>query len=131
MKKAWFFGDSFIHGTGCREKIDDKNKIVSQIVSEKLNLEEINLSCMGYSNENIIFSIIINLENIPQTRNEAIQTAQASFKDNFNNSNLRASIENNITENVNNIQEDIEATIDETLGDLGKEIHNNLKNKNE
>ena len=59
MKKAWFFGDSFIHGTGCREKIDDKNKIVSQIVSEKLNLEEINLSCMGYSNENIIFSIII------------------------------------------------------------------------
>jgi len=64
MKKAWFFGDSFIHGTGCRDKIDDKNKIVSQIVSEKLNLEEINLSCMGYSNENIIFSIITNLENI-------------------------------------------------------------------
>lgn len=76
-------------------------------------------------------NVIINLENIPQTRNEAIQTAQASFKDNFNNSNLRTSIENNITENVNDIQEDVEASIDETLGDLGKEIHNNLKNKNE
>lgn len=76
-------------------------------------------------------NVIINLENIPQTRNEAIKTAQASFKDNFNNSNLSTSIENNITENVNDIQEDVEASIDETLGDLGKEIHNNLKNKNE
>ena len=76
-------------------------------------------------------NVIINLQNVPQSRNEAIQTAQDSFKNNFNNSNLRTSIENNITENVEELQEDVEATIDETLGDLGKEIHNNLKNKND
>lgn len=77
--------------------------------------------------ENEEDNVIINLENISQTRNEAIHTAKSSFKNNFNNSNLRTSIENNITENVNDIQEDIEASIDETLGELSKEIHNNLK----
>jgi len=75
-------------------------------------------------------NVIINLQNVPQSRNEAIQTAQDSFKNNFNNSNLRTSIENNITENVKELQENIEENIDETLGDLSKEIHSNLK-KNE
>jgi len=76
-------------------------------------------------------NVVIDLQNIPQTRSEFIQTAQGSFKQNFDNSNLRTSIENNITTNANEIQEDIEANINETLGDLGKEIHANLKNKNE
>ena len=75
-------------------------------------------------------NVIINLQNVPQSRNEAIQTAQDSFKNNFNNSNLRTSIENNITENVKELQENIEENVDETLGDLSKEIHSNLK-KNE
>ena len=76
-------------------------------------------------------NVIINLQNVPQSRNEAIQTAQDSFKNNFNNSNLRTSIENNITENVKelqeNIEENIEENVDEALGDLSKEIHSNLK----
>ena len=92
-------------------------------------------------------NVIIDLQNVPQTRNESIQVAQQTFKKHFDNSFLRTSTENNInenniTENVNEIQEDIEVTIDEiqedigvsidkTLGDLGKEIHSNLKNKNE
>jgi hypothetical protein len=76
-------------------------------------------------------NVVIDLQNIPQTRTESIQTAQNTFKQNFNNSNLRTSIENNITTNVNDIQEDIEANVNETLSDLGKEIHSNLKNKNE
>ena len=85
--------------------------------------------------ENEEDNVIINLENIPQTRNESIQTAKDTFKKNFNNSNLRTSIENNITENVNNIQEDIkediQENVEETLQDLGNQIHSNLKNKNE
>jgi len=80
-------------------------------------------------------NVIINLEDIPQTRNEAIQTAQKSFKENFINSNLKTSIENNISENINEIQsevmETVEENVEETLDQLGKEIHNNLKNKNE
>ena len=76
-------------------------------------------------------NVVIDLQQIPQTRNESIQVAQQTFKQNFNTSSLRTSIENNITENVNNAQENIEDNVDETLGDLGKEIHSNLKNKNE
>ena len=76
-------------------------------------------------------NVVIDLQQIPQTRNESIQVAQQTFKQNFNTSSLRTSIENNITENVNNIKENIEDNVDETLGDLGKEIHSNLKNKNE
>ena len=90
--------------------------------------------------------VVINLDDIPQTRNETIQSVQQTFKKKFNNSHLKTSIENNIIENIHeniesNIQEnielniedieanneDIEATIDETLEDLGKEIHSNLK----
>ena len=76
-------------------------------------------------------NVVIDLQQIPQTRNESIQVAQQTFKQNFNESSLRTSIENNITENVNNVHDNIEDNVDETLGDLGKEIHSNLKNKNE
>jgi hypothetical protein len=64
MKTTWFFGDSFVYGWGCKDKTNDKNKIMSQIVSECLNSEENNLAQYGYSNENIIFSIIRNINNI-------------------------------------------------------------------
>ena len=72
-------------------------------------------------------NVIINFD----TRNEAIQTAQTTFKDKFDNSNLRSSIENNINENVNKIQTNVEENVEETLEELGNEIHKNLKNKNE
>ena len=72
-------------------------------------------------------NVVIDLEQIPHTRNESIQVAQNTFKENFNNSELRTSVENNITENVNNIKENIEDDVDTTLGNLGKEIHSNLK----
>ena len=76
-------------------------------------------------------NVIINFD----TRNEAIQTAQTTFKDKFDNSNLRSSIENNINENVNkiqtNIEENVQENVEETLEELGNEIHKNLKNKNE
>ena len=72
-------------------------------------------------------NVIINFD----TRNEAIQTAQTTFKDKFDNSNLRSSIENNINENVNKIQTNVEENVEETLEELGSEIHKNLKNKNE
>ena len=72
-------------------------------------------------------NVIINFD----TRNEAIQTAQTTFKDKFDNSNLRSSIENNINENVNKIQTNVEENVEETLEELSSEIHKNLKNKNE
>jgi len=64
MKTAWFFGDSFIYGAGCRDKTTEKNKLMSQIVSEELNCIEKNLAGYGYSNQNIIASIINNLPKI-------------------------------------------------------------------
>ena len=64
-------------------------------------------------------NVVINLEDVLPTRDETIQSVKQTFKQNFNNSDLRTDIE------------DIEAHIDETLGDLSKEIHSNLKNKNE
>jgi len=79
-------------------------------------------------------NVVINLEDVLPTRDETIQSVKQTFKQNFNNSDLRTSIENNIQENIQeDIEdiEDIEAHIDETLGDLSKEIHSNLKNKNE
>lgn len=63
-RRAWFFGDSFIYGWGCRDKTNDHNKLMSQIISEYLGCEEINLAKYGYSNENIIFSIIKSLDKI-------------------------------------------------------------------
>jgi hypothetical protein len=61
MKTAWFFGDSFIYGAGCRDKTTEKNRLMSQIVSEELNCIEKNLGGYGYSNQTIIASIINNL----------------------------------------------------------------------
>jgi hypothetical protein len=61
MKTAWFFGDSFIYGAGCRDKTTEKNRLMSQIVSEELNCIEKNLGGYGYSNQTIITSIINNL----------------------------------------------------------------------
>jgi len=64
MKTAWFFGDSFVYGWGCKDKTNDKDKIMSQIVSEHLNCKENNLAQYGYSNENILFSILTNINEI-------------------------------------------------------------------
>ena len=64
MKTAWFFGDSFVYGWGCKDKTNDKDKIMSQIVSEHLTCKENNLAQYGYSNENILFSILTNLNQI-------------------------------------------------------------------
>jgi len=64
MKTAWFFGDSFVYGWGCKDKTNDKDKIMSQIVSEHLNCKENNLAQYGYSNENILFSILTNINRI-------------------------------------------------------------------
>lgn len=64
MKTAWFFGDSFVCGWGCKDKTNDKDKIMSQIVSEHLNCKENNCAQYGYSNENILFSILTNLNQI-------------------------------------------------------------------
>ena len=46
MKTAWFFGDSFVYGWGCKDKTNDKDKIMSQIISEELNCKEKNLQIM-------------------------------------------------------------------------------------
>jgi len=64
MKTAWFFGDSFVYGWGCKDKTNNKDKIMSQIVSEHLNCKENNLAKYGYSNENILFSILTNINKI-------------------------------------------------------------------
>ena len=64
MKTAWFFGDSFVYGWGCKDKTNDKDKIMSQIISEQLNCKEKNLAQYGYSNENILFSIITSINQI-------------------------------------------------------------------
>lgn len=64
MKTTWFFGDSFVYGWGCRDKTDDKDKIMSQIVSEYFNCKENNLAQYGYSNENILFTIFTNINQI-------------------------------------------------------------------
>lgn len=59
-KRAWFFGDSFIYGWGCRPTTK-KNRILSEIVSEYLDCDERNLARYGYSNGNILNSINLNL----------------------------------------------------------------------
>jgi len=64
MKTAWFFGDSFVYGWGCRDRTNDKDKIMSQIVTEHLNCKEKNLAQYGYSNENILFSILTNINKV-------------------------------------------------------------------
>ena len=64
MKTAWFFGDSFVYGWGCRDKTNHEDKIMSQIISQELKCKEKNLSNYGYSNENIIFSLIRNINQI-------------------------------------------------------------------
>lgn len=64
---------------------------------------------------------IIDLEN-PPSREESIEKAQVSFKKNFEESELKESIKNNITL--------IDKNIETTLEDLGKEINDNIKNKN-
>ena len=64
---------------------------------------------------------VIDLEN-PPSREESIEKAQLSFKKNFEESELKESIENNITL--------IDKNVETTLEDLGKEISDNIKNKN-
>ena len=64
---------------------------------------------------------VIDLEN-PPSREESIEKAQLSFKKNFEESELKESIENNITL--------IDKNVETTLEDLEKEINDNIKNKN-
>ena len=68
-------------------------------------------------------NVIIDLEDNSPNRNQSIQKAKDSFKKNFDDSELRGSIENNITQ--------IDKNVETTLEDLGKDISDNIKNKNE
>lgn len=70
---GWFFGDSFPFGYQChpgnpyyeKSKYKDK-RIVSQIVCDTLNIKHKNLAQYGYSNENILHSILTNVSNIKE-----------------------------------------------------------------
>jgi len=62
---AWFFGDSFTYGEGCREgfeyydKIEyDDKRIWTTIVSDKLNLKEKNLGERGCATPKIFSNVI-------------------------------------------------------------------------
>ena len=66
--KVWFFGDSFINGYECKPNdryyqasLSKDKKIISDYIGENLNMIPINLAHYGYSNENILFSIMKNL----------------------------------------------------------------------
>jgi len=63
IQRAWFFGDSFIYGYGMHPTTPD-SRTMSEIVSDELECEEKNVAKYGYSNENIINSILLNLENL-------------------------------------------------------------------
>lgn len=70
---GWFFGDSFLYGYQChpgnpyyeKSKYKDK-RIVSQIVCDALNIKHKNLAQYGYSNENILHSVLTNVSNIKE-----------------------------------------------------------------
>jgi hypothetical protein len=85
MDKLWCFGDSFTAGHGCKyessgtfstqnmdnyyfrtykDYIDETKKIWPEIVSEYFNLELINVSKNGMSNESIVDASLNNLINI-------------------------------------------------------------------
>ena len=68
--KAWFFGDSFTFGDGCRvgyeyyEKYPTlRENIWTDLISEKLNLEQVNKGIPGNSNGYILKQLIENLIN--------------------------------------------------------------------
>ena len=70
MNKAWFFGDSFTYGHGCRphdEYYDKYSKLReytwTDIVSEKLNLEQVNKGISGNATPFILKQVIENLSN--------------------------------------------------------------------
>ena len=58
---AWFLGDSFVYGWGCRDRVNKRDKLMSQIVSKELNCEEVNLARYGYSNQNILNTLTTSL----------------------------------------------------------------------
>ena len=65
---AWFFGDSFTYGDGCRKGFEyyekyPNGKLWTTIVSEKLNLSEKNLGRPGNSIPMILNELITNLVN--------------------------------------------------------------------
>lgn len=65
---AWFFGDSFTYGDGCREGFEyytqyPNGKLWTTIVSEKLGLSEKNLGRPGNSIPMILNELITNLSN--------------------------------------------------------------------
>tara|TARA_Y100000389_G_scaffold15781_1_gene13973 strand:+ start:173 stop:880 length:708 start_codon:yes stop_codon:yes gene_type:complete len=68
--KVWFFGDSFTNGHGCRPGFEYyerypnlREKIWTDLISEKLNLEQVNLGISGNSNTYILKQLIENLKN--------------------------------------------------------------------
>lgn len=66
--KAWFFGDSFTYGHGCKPGYEyydtyteNRGKLWTTIISELLNLTESNKGIPGNSNPYILSQIIENL----------------------------------------------------------------------
>lgn len=73
MNKAWFFGDSFTYGHGCKPGYEyydkhpnDIGNIWTEIIAEELGLEEKNFGIPGNSNPNLIKQILENLVNFEQ-----------------------------------------------------------------
>lgn len=65
MKKIFFFGDSFTFGEGCRKGFEyydtidyDDKRIWTTIVSDTLNLEEINYGKRGCASAHILSSLL-------------------------------------------------------------------------
>jgi len=96
MGKLWTFGDSFTAGHGCKyessgtfstqnmdnyyfrtykDYIDETKKIWPEIVSEYFNLELINVSKNGLSNEWIADTILSNIKNISTNDIVILQTS--------------------------------------------------------
>ena len=70
MNRAWFFGDSFTFGHGCKpgyEYFDNypelRQSTWTDIVSEKLNLEQVNKGIPGNATPYILKQVIENLSN--------------------------------------------------------------------
>tara|TARA_B110000858_G_scaffold127384_1_gene144969 strand:- start:208 stop:990 length:783 start_codon:yes stop_codon:yes gene_type:complete len=68
--KVWFFGDSFTYGHGCHPGYEYyerypkiREKTWTDLISEKLNLEQVNMGISGNSNAYILKQLIENLKN--------------------------------------------------------------------
>lgn len=71
MNKAYFFGDCFTYGEGCKPGYQyydttPTKKIFSEILSEKWNVIEDNKSLIGNTNDTIISQVVETLEYITE-----------------------------------------------------------------